>query len=225
LEPYSSDNTARDQHPTQSWDVLLQGEVHWTEPFKRRLSRDVKLVGPTISCEGVPLHGDMLGQWRRNPHVQSYAFATDKVRAVSPEVYPGSNQCVCSTLEHTKTWFIPLHSAPDRWDLPCFKLRRTSFHATTVTGMTCTSVSWAPQLQFSGVRICEQQAWQCGTLLLPSSLYWGTCAFVGGNRTKRTRLMHRGRHEQCPCPLLPRLQGRLQLGLPDGKVSGHQLEE
>ena len=39
----------------------------------------VKLVGPTISCEGSPLDGDQKGVWRRNPHVQSYVVATDRI--------------------------------------------------------------------------------------------------------------------------------------------------
>ncbi len=55
--------------------------MHWTEPFIRRLRGDVKLVGPTISCEGSPLNGDVRGRWRRNPHVQSYAIATDRASA------------------------------------------------------------------------------------------------------------------------------------------------
>ena len=53
--------------------------MHWTQPFLRRLTREVKLVGPTISCEGSPLDGNMNGVWRRNPHVQSYVVATDRV--------------------------------------------------------------------------------------------------------------------------------------------------
>ncbi|PNW75479.1 hypothetical protein CHLRE_12g528300v5 [Chlamydomonas reinhardtii] len=56
-----------------------QGYVHWTEPFTSRLVGDVKLVGPTISCEGSPLNGDFRGKWRHNPHVQSYVVATDQV--------------------------------------------------------------------------------------------------------------------------------------------------
>lgn len=47
--------------------------------FTSRLNEDVKLVGSTISCEGSPLHGKRSGRWRRNPHVQSYAVATDQV--------------------------------------------------------------------------------------------------------------------------------------------------
>jgi translation initiation factor eIF-2B subunit epsilon len=47
--------------------------------FTARINGDVKLVGSTISCEGSPLHGKRHGRWRRNPHVQSYAVATDQV--------------------------------------------------------------------------------------------------------------------------------------------------
>lgn len=39
----------------------------------------VKLVGPTISCEGSPYKGNAKGEWRTNPHVQSYVLATDQV--------------------------------------------------------------------------------------------------------------------------------------------------
>ena len=62
------------------WRPRPQGKVHWTTPLLSRLSATVKLVGPTISCEGSPLNGDMQGKWRRNPHVQSYVVATDQVR-------------------------------------------------------------------------------------------------------------------------------------------------
>jgi hypothetical protein len=55
--------------------------MHWMSAFTSRLTGSVKLVGSTISCEGSPLHGQMQkGRWRHNPHVQSYAVATDKVR-------------------------------------------------------------------------------------------------------------------------------------------------
>jgi hypothetical protein len=50
---------------------------HWTDPFLSLLRGRVKLVGPTISCEGSPFQGNVQGHWRKNPHVQSYAFATD----------------------------------------------------------------------------------------------------------------------------------------------------
>ncbi|MEW5312893.1 MAG: hypothetical protein WDW38_004491 [Sanguina aurantia] len=59
--------------------AYARGRVHWTQPFLRRLVGNVKVVGPTISCEGSPINGDMQGKWRRNPHVQSYVVATDRV--------------------------------------------------------------------------------------------------------------------------------------------------
>jgi translation initiation factor eIF-2B subunit epsilon len=34
-------------------------------------------VGPTISCEASPFQGNVQNPWRTNPHVQSYALATD----------------------------------------------------------------------------------------------------------------------------------------------------
>lgn len=54
-------------------------QVHWTTIFTERISDTVKLVGPTISCEGAARNGDPVGPWRRNPHVQSYVIATDQV--------------------------------------------------------------------------------------------------------------------------------------------------
>ena len=74
--------------------------MHWTQPFISRLSSDIKLVGPTISCEGSPLDGDMRGQWRRNPHVQSYVVATDRVR-------PQAHGCCCSM------WHVCGEGGPD----------------------------------------------------------------------------------------------------------------
>ena len=54
--------------------------MHWTEAFTSRLSGDVRLVGSAISCEGAPAGGDASGQWRENPYVLPYAWATDRVR-------------------------------------------------------------------------------------------------------------------------------------------------
>ncbi|GMH41199.1 hypothetical protein BSKO_09109 [Bryopsis sp. KO-2023] len=58
---------------------FLKGNMHWTEPFLSKLNDEVKLVGPTISCEGAPLHKGDDSVSRRNPHVQSYLVATDRV--------------------------------------------------------------------------------------------------------------------------------------------------
>lgn len=56
-----------------------RGGTRWHDLFFNRLSDHVKLVGPTISCEGSPFEGNAKGEWRTNPHVQSYVLATDKV--------------------------------------------------------------------------------------------------------------------------------------------------
>ena len=58
----------------------LQGHKRWHELITSRITDTVKLVGPTISCEGSPQDGNVNGQWRTNPHVQSYVLATDQVR-------------------------------------------------------------------------------------------------------------------------------------------------
>eukprot|EP00798_Chlamydomonas_sp_ICE-L_P028092 gene28092-31200_t len=74
-----------------------RGHVHWTHPFLRRLRGDVKLVGPTISCEGSPLDGAMSdpSKWRWNPHVQSYVVATDRcVAQVGFQVSEEGQACV-----------------------------------------------------------------------------------------------------------------------------------
>lgn len=61
----------------------MQGKVRWQDLLISRLSDKIKLVGPTISCEGSPKDGDVHSEWRINPHVQSYVVATDKVGAFS----------------------------------------------------------------------------------------------------------------------------------------------
>jgi hypothetical protein len=53
--------------------------VHWSDVLFSKLSDTVKLVGPTINCEGAPEKGDVAAPWRKNPHVQSYLVATDQV--------------------------------------------------------------------------------------------------------------------------------------------------
>lgn len=57
----------------------LPDSIHWTKAFTDRLTDDVKLVGPTISCVGVPFNANQSNEWRRVAHVQSYALATDMV--------------------------------------------------------------------------------------------------------------------------------------------------
>ena len=53
----------------------VRGMVHWTDPFLSRITQDIKLVGPTINCEGTV---SMDGRPIKHPHVQSYAIATDR---------------------------------------------------------------------------------------------------------------------------------------------------
>ena len=61
----------------------LQGMVSWQRLFVSKLNASTKLVGSTISCEGSPKDGNVNGEWRTNPHVQSYILATDQVRRSS----------------------------------------------------------------------------------------------------------------------------------------------
>lgn len=58
------------------------GAMHWTEAFTSRLTESVKMVGSAISCEGAPRAGHAALEWRRNPYVLPYAWATDAVRAL-----------------------------------------------------------------------------------------------------------------------------------------------
>jgi hypothetical protein len=51
--------------------------VHWTRVFTDRINNSTKLVGPTISCEGIQPVG--FPKERKNPHVQSFVVATDQV--------------------------------------------------------------------------------------------------------------------------------------------------
>ena len=57
---------------------IVQGKVAWHRLFTQRLSSDVLLVGPTISCEGTPNRLNM-SELRQNPHVQSYVIALNRV--------------------------------------------------------------------------------------------------------------------------------------------------
>lgn len=54
-------------------------------PPRRRAAHTAPLLPApprprSASCEGSPWQGDAAGEWRTNPHVQSYVLATDKVR-------------------------------------------------------------------------------------------------------------------------------------------------
>ena len=71
---------------------LPQADKHWSKVLTERLSREVKLVGATISCEGANKGGVLSGEMRRNPHVQSYVVATDQVCWVGLRGRPGRRQ-------------------------------------------------------------------------------------------------------------------------------------
>ena len=58
--------------------VILQKKLPWHRLLTQRLTHDVKLVGPVISCEGSPFQGNVTAYWRTNPHVQSYVLAMDQ---------------------------------------------------------------------------------------------------------------------------------------------------
>ena len=53
--------------------AYLAGTMHWTEALTGKLTESVKLVGATINCGGGYFHPNP------QPHVQSYAIATDQV--------------------------------------------------------------------------------------------------------------------------------------------------
>ena len=59
--------------------ACMQKKLHWSRVFTARLTKDVKLVGSTISCEAAYMGGNLSNLARRNPHVQSYIMATDQV--------------------------------------------------------------------------------------------------------------------------------------------------
>ena len=63
------------------------GGESWHTHLPTPLSPSPLLPAPRslCSCEGSPWQGNAAGQWRTNPHVQSYVLATDKV---SPPARP-----------------------------------------------------------------------------------------------------------------------------------------
>lgn len=82
-----------DMLSTNAPECFVQGRVHWADVLLSKLNDQVKLVGPTINCEGSPLHGDAANTWRRNPHVQSYVVATDRIGMNLLLTDPGVFQC------------------------------------------------------------------------------------------------------------------------------------
>ena len=63
----------------------MQVGVAWHRLLTGRLDDQTKLAGPVISCEGTPFEGNAGGQWRFNPHVQSYTLAMDAVSPHAPQ--------------------------------------------------------------------------------------------------------------------------------------------
>lgn len=59
--------------------VYSQGSKRWHEHMTDRITDKVKVVGATISCEAAYWENSLAGKARKNPHVQSYAIATDQV--------------------------------------------------------------------------------------------------------------------------------------------------
>lgn len=67
-------NEANDADPSAE----SQDNMHWADVLISRLNDEIKLVGPTISCEGNRIAPGPSGI-RANPHVQSYLLALDRV--------------------------------------------------------------------------------------------------------------------------------------------------
>ena len=79
----------------------VQGKVAWHRLFTQRLSSDVLLVGPTVSCEGTPNRLNM-SELRQNPHVQSFVLATNRVCATK------SSKCSAPSLVAlSAAWSVP----------------------------------------------------------------------------------------------------------------------
>eukprot|EP00884_Botryococcus_braunii_P023615 jgi/Botrbrau1/9938/Bobra.0012s0035.1 len=57
----------------------LPKNLPWHRLLTSRLVGDVHMAGPVVSCEGSPWRGNASGEWRRNPHIQSYSIAMDEV--------------------------------------------------------------------------------------------------------------------------------------------------
>ena len=66
----------------------MQKGLHWSKVFTSRLSKDMKLVGSTISCESAYVGGNPGNEARHNAHVQSYVMATDQVHHHASHAVP-----------------------------------------------------------------------------------------------------------------------------------------
>eukprot|EP00878_Enallax_costatus_P024831 GHUV01026523.1.p1 GENE.GHUV01026523.1~~GHUV01026523.1.p1 ORF type:complete len:299 (+),score=79.13 GHUV01026523.1:220-1116(+) len=129
--------------------LLLQGRFHWMSAFTSRLRGSVKLVGSTISCEGSPLHGNHRGKWRHNPHVQSYAVATDL--AGLQLLLADSKVFACHK---------------DRWDT-IFYSELGSSKAILDAGYNIACL----MLRYQGVDWRDKANWDCNAKLTPTSEY------------------------------------------------------
>ena len=81
----------------------VQGKVAWHRLFTQRLSSDVLLVGPTVSCEGTPNRLNM-SELRQNPHVQSFVLATNRVYATFTSKCPVPSLRALSAVQHAPGW-------------------------------------------------------------------------------------------------------------------------
>ncbi|KAF8068311.1 UVR8 [Scenedesmus sp. PABB004] len=129
--------------------AYARGRMHWMSAFTSRLSGSVKLVGSTISCEGSPLHGQQRGRWRRNPHVQSYAVATD--RAGLDLLIADRRVFACHR---------------DRWDT-IFYSELGSSKAVLDAGFNLGCL----MLRYQGVDWRDRANWDCNARLTPTSEY------------------------------------------------------
>eukprot|EP00891_Asterochloris_glomerata_P006722 jgi/Astpho2/6722/Aster-06741 len=117
----------------------LQGKVRWQATLTSKLSDTVKLVGPTISCEGSPKDGIVDGEWRTNPHVQSYVVATDQVGFGI--MYRNGNVFKCHT---------------DMWD--------TIFHAELGSSWTVLQAGYnidSFMMRYQGIDWLDKRNWEC----------------------------------------------------------------
>ena len=128
--------------------LLAVQHMHWTEVFTQRLNEATKLVGSQISCEGVPRGGDAGGEWRRNPYVLPYAWATDEAG--------------WELLSAHKT---VLYCHADPWD--------TKFHSDSAASLAILAKGWnldSLMARYQGVDWRQRAAWGCNAGLRPDRL-------------------------------------------------------
>lgn len=68
--------TSSGSFPKATWTcIVIQGKIHFSRLMTSRLDDDTKLVGSLISCGGMSHRG----RNHANPHIQSFAVATDAI--------------------------------------------------------------------------------------------------------------------------------------------------